>query len=304
MTTRHTTTAACNLTVTACTGLISLIATRGASAFPPEPPQQLDLQGIVRDFREKNAPGGHPDFEVTPEHGFKHYMGNVSPELGTDGNPVFTGTGHVVKKQWKDAQNRQICWHVAQQHPMPGDTAGQWGAADTGGVQSASSFSKWYEDFPGVNMSDELTIKLVHQADGTYVFDDHLDSQYSTLGGFFPIEDQLFGNPGGQPDRNFHFTYEIHSTFVYDAEGAQIFKFIGDDDVYVFIDDELVIDLGGVHAAVEQYVDLNRLGLQDGNTYKLDFFFAERHRTQSNFRIVTNLQLQSGDLPTVSTIFD
>jgi fibro-slime domain-containing protein len=96
----------------------------------------------------------------------------------------------------------------------------------------------------------------------------------------------------------------MHSTFEFEADAAQIFKFIGDDDVYVFIDDELVIDLGGVHAAVEQYVDLNRLGLQDGNTYKLDFFFAERHRTESNFRIVTNLQLESGVLPTVSTIFD
>jgi fibro-slime domain-containing protein len=295
---------ACTTVAAACAGLGSLVPARLASALPLEAPQQLQLEGIVRDFREKNAPGGHPDFEVTPAHGFKHYMGNVATELGTDGNPVFTGTGHVVKKQWKDAQNRQICWHVAQQHPMPGDTAGQWGASDTGGVQSAASFDKWFEDVPGVNMSAELTITLVRQADGTYVFDDNLDAAYAALGGFFPIEDQLFGNPGGSPDRNFHFTYEIHSTFVYDAEAVQIFKFIGDDDVYVFIDDELVIDLGGVHAAVEQYVDLNRLGLEDGKTYKLDFFFAERHRTESNFRIVTNLKLQSGALPTVSTIFD
>ena len=304
MTMRRTSTHACELAAAACAGLLSLISTRGVMALPQEPPTEFLLSGIVRDFREKTALGGHPDFEVTPEHGFKHYMGNVSPELGTDGNPVFTGTGHAVKKQWKDAQNRQICWYVAQQHPMPGDVAGQWGPADTGGVQSASSFGHWYEDFPGVNMSDELMIKLVLQADGTYVFDDHLDPAYAALEGFFPIEGKLFGNPGGSPDRNFHFTFEIHSTFSYDADAAQIFKFIGDDDVYVFIDDELVIDLGGVHAAVEQYVDLNRLGLEDGKTYKLDFFFAERHRTESNFRIVTNLHLESGVLPTVSTIFD
>ncbi|MHC4589343.1 MAG: fibro-slime domain-containing protein, partial [Planctomycetota bacterium] len=118
--------------------------------------------------------------------------------------------------------------------------------------------------------------------------------------GFFPLEDQLYGNPGGWPDRNFHFTFELHGEFVYDADGGQIFKFVGDDDVWVFINDELVIDLGGVHSAVEQYIDLDRMGLEDGETYDLAFFFAERHRTQSNFRIVTNLPLESVVPPTIS----
>jgi fibro-slime domain-containing protein len=72
----------------------------------------------------------------------------------------------------------------------------------------------------------------------------------------------------------------------------------------VYINGELVIDLGGVHAATEQYIDLNRLGLTNGNNCSLDFFFAERHRTQSNFRIVTNIYLESDTTPSVSSIFD
>ena len=83
-----------------------------------------------------------------------------------------------------------------------------------------------------------------------------------------------------------------------------MFKFVGDDDVFVFIDGKKVIDLGGIHAAREQHVDLSRLGLTDGQTYKLDFFFAERNRVASNFRIVTNLQLQPTGLPTVTTSYD
>ena len=67
---------------------------------------------------------------------------------------------------------------------------------------------------------------------------------------------------------------------------------------------EGMIDLGGVHAAHDQFVDLNRLGLTDGESYPLDFFFAERHRTQSNFRIQTNLLLATPTLPTITSGFD
>ena len=57
-------------------------------------------------------------------------------------------------------------------------------------------------------------------------------------------------------------------------------------------------------ASREQYIDVNRLDMADGETYRLDFFFAERHRTQSNFRITTNLPLVSVALPTVSVMHD
>jgi len=157
---------------------------------------------------------------------------------------------------------------------------------------------------PGVNISTAIEMTFHLQDDGSYVFDDRDDPQYENLGGFFPIEDMLFGNPGGSPDRNFHFTFEMHMEFTYDADGAQVFQFIGDDDVWVFIDDRLVIDLGGVHSAESQFIDLSRLALEDGENYSLDFFFAERHRTQSNFRISTNLELVPRPMPSVSAAFD
>jgi fibro-slime domain-containing protein len=290
------------LTYVALTGLLS--SPRTAVGAEDEVPEVLELTGIVRDFRERTVEGGHPDFERRPDHGFGHYVQNIAPYLGADAKPVFAGGGRKVDRQWKDAADRPICWRVAQEYPRPGDEAGELGASDSGGIESVPSFDLWYRDQPGVNMSSLLLLTLQRQDDGTYVFDDQLDPEYEALGGFFPIEDELFGNPGGAPDRNFHFTFELHADFTYDQTAEQIFKFIGDDDVWVFVDGELVIDIGGVHPAVEQYVDLDRLGLEHGRTYRLDFFFAERHRTQSNFRIVTNLELESVPPTTITAIFD
>ncbi|HQB46250.1 MAG TPA: fibro-slime domain-containing protein, partial [Polyangiaceae bacterium] len=55
----------------------------------------------------------------------------------------------------------------------------------------------------------------------------------------------------------------------------------------------LAIDLGGRHVAQSKQVDLDdkaeELQIIPGNTYTLDFFFAERHTTESTFRIDTTI---------------
>ncbi|MCR4337107.1 MAG: fibro-slime domain-containing protein, partial [Candidatus Omnitrophica bacterium] len=63
------------------------------------------------------------------------------------------------------------------------------------------------------------------------------------------------------------------------------------DECPKIIDDDLVIDLGGVHSAETASVDLDTLGLTPGNDYGFDLFFAERHTSASNFRIDTSLLL-------------
>ncbi|MDP7008932.1 MAG: fibro-slime domain-containing protein [Phycisphaerales bacterium] len=266
------------------------------------PPETIELTGTVRDFKERSVCGGHPDFEVYPSRGFAQYCKNIAEQLGSDGLPVFTGNGRKVKWQCSDSNWNPICWTLYD--CSLGDHNIVFRGPSTGGIQSASSFNQWFRDVEGVNISIPLAITLVRQSDGSYVFDDSEDQLYQSLGGFFPIENQGWGNPGGSPDRNFHFTFELHTEFTYDENGAQYFSFLGDDDVWVFINGQLVIDLGGVHGATEQGVDLTRLNLEDGETYALDFFFAERHRTQSNFRFQTNLQLETASLPTGEDSYD
>jgi fibro-slime domain-containing protein len=284
--------------------MLSVATNSGHAAPAPAEtlPDYVELEGTVRDFIERTKPNGHPDFEKKPTPGFGLYNGNISPVLGMDDKPVFTGGGWRTISQWKDNQGRPICYTLFD--PSKGDTAGSKGVTDSGGITSGATFSQWFNDAAGVNLSAPLKIKLVKQADDSYVFDDETDPLYDPLNGFFAIDSMLFGNSGGTPNHNFHFTFELHCEFTYHAGIGQMFKFIGDDDVFVFINDKLVIDLGGVHAAQQQYVDLDRLGLTDGDTYPLDFFYAERHRTEANCRIQTNLVLNTPGTPSITSAFD
>ena len=118
MSTHRLATASCALGLLSYAGLSALFTNPEASADDSQ--AEMHLTGKVRDFREHSATMGHPDFEVTPEHGFKLYCGNVAPYLGPDGLPVFTGQGRMVVENWRDADDRPICHHIAEKYPAPG----------------------------------------------------------------------------------------------------------------------------------------------------------------------------------------
>lgn len=262
---------------------------------------QIELTGVLRDFKRGDRAGGHPDFETAHTvvgHGdYGHVTGLVTMTLSDTGKPLY--------------------------NPVRPSN-------DT--ISSAQSLAQWFTDVPGVNSHKSHTLVLSNNRStpgGIYTYQNN---------DFFPLDNQLGGNEG--LNHNYHFTYELHTRFTYVP--GQAFTFIGDDDVWVYVNGFKVIDLGGVHGVVtgsvllfdgKAFVEKNHfatrspvcsisstlaanlaakwqaaglgaipaqlasggkyidLGLTDHQDCRLDFFFAERHTTKSEFRIDTSIQL-------------
>lgn len=263
----------------------------------PQPlPTEFTLPLVIRDFKgiqwyaDNTTEYGHIDFNDPNDGNSSISFGIVNPQLGADGRPDLA---------------------YAAANPADG----------TGLPKFSARFDEWYDSSSPWNIEVLRFLTLSRAANqDTFAYDSTAQGfpPYSTSG-FFPIDDDGWVGQGSEALRasdanvndgaNHNFNFTTETRFFFEYEGDEVLSFSGDDDLWVFIDGRLCLDVGGIHpeiGAVMNLADpsqesnatqraiveacrahLDSLITQDNPTplVEMVIFHAERHTTASNFEI-------------------
>ena len=156
----------------------------------------------------------------------------------------------------------------------------------------------WYEDDAKYNKRIGTTLEMSEVSPGVFEFDSRSDSEnaLSPSDGFFAPHASFLFDEALNPDpfqvkawpltgssfgdlkssRKFLYTSEIHTFFHF--QGTEVFTFSGDDDLWLYINGRVALNLGGLHATATQSIDLSNplamsfLGITVGGVYTLDMY--------------------------------
>jgi fibro-slime domain-containing protein len=155
-------------------------------------------------------------------------------------------------------------------------------------LSSAASFSQWYQNTPGINVTLPGSLALSNIGGNTYHYGNS---------NFFPIDGQGFNSAGFQSDpgldSNLHnFAFTTQWTGEVD-DPLQDISITSADDAWLFADGHLIMDLGGVHGVVTGSAAavgfLPQIGASLGDNVTFDVFYAQRHTIVSEFDLTTDI---------------
>lgn len=271
--------------MTAGTGSAPLGSGGSAASLGGSSPITLDVGGQATEQGGTTTSGTPVEILKTLPDGFT--MADAEhPETSRGGFKVVGALAEVPPPTGECANILRIIVRDFQGSHDDFENAGDWnkydvaspiGAARKPEKTSSSGplhFDEWYQNLPEVNQPFAVDLWLEPVGE-TFVFDSS---------NFLPLADWGFKD-------NYLFTTELHTNFQY--QGGEVFTFRGDDDVFVFVNGFLGVNLSGVHTAQEGSIDLDakasEFELEAGKGYTLDLFQAERQPTGSNFRLETTL---------------
>lgn len=243
---------------------------------PQAEPMTVQLPVVVRDFIPTCRDGD-----------------NVTTRLAAGAANATPPYGHPDFQCFSGSERGMVQTALADGRPVRATSAVR--------LSSDASFDLWYRSDDNYNRTVAQRMTLNRTGAGTYQFDS---------AAFFPLSQPIDGSPvAGFPTegleslvhggRNFFFTSEVRFWFQY--SGTETLAFSGDDDVWVFINNMLAVDIGGVHGREDGSITLSQcasvipsdnaptcpaaLDLRVGGIYEAVVFQAERHTTASQYRL-------------------